>query len=573
MGFLNQSFAQVRDLFASMTPAARITAVLLLAVIGVSLGYLFQDYTGGRKEALLNGDTLTAGEADAMQAAIATAGLSDFERQGNLILVPRGQKAVYLAAVADGGALPANLDTLLLDEADNMGVFTDRKMTEARMKATLERMVSMIIRKMDGVADANVLYAIREGNGFTEKRSVTATVSVRPAPGEELTPMRAKNIREAVAGAEAGLLPKDVTVLNLADSSRLQDIEAVSPEAYDDKYFQTRMRYERDMKARIEDLLRYIPGVRVQVTAELDDTLEAETRAVTSTGETQTIREDTDQSLAIDSQVDDRGRPGATAQGPGRTPPEEAVAKNEHRTEANTREAESFIPTNEEVVKRSGLVPKDVRASVAIPSDYIASVWRAQNTDAAPDAQPSNTDIEGFFKLEDDKITGIVGQLLPRQPENAPYPNVKVTLYQSMTPPPVEAPTMMAETLMWASSNSGSLIMAGLAVLSLIMLRSMVKSIPSPDTNVVLSMQGAGAGAGFGAAGMAGGEFGTAAAGGPGGGLGGEFGGGARPPGEKGRPRLRLKKGPSLKEDLTDMVREDPDAAAAILRTWISSAG
>jgi flagellar M-ring protein FliF len=39
------------------------------------------------------------------------------------------------------------------------------------------------------------------------------------------------------------------------------------------------------------------------------------------------------------------------------------------------------------------------------------------------------------------------------------------------------------------------------------------------------------------------------------------------------RPRLRLKKGKSLKDDLVEIVREDPDAAADILRSWIGKAG
>jgi len=39
------------------------------------------------------------------------------------------------------------------------------------------------------------------------------------------------------------------------------------------------------------------------------------------------------------------------------------------------------------------------------------------------------------------------------------------------------------------------------------------------------------------------------------------------------RPRLRLKKGKSLKDDLVEIVREDPDAAADILRSWINKAG
>jgi flagellar M-ring protein FliF len=43
-------------------------------------------------------------------------------------------------------------------------------------------------------------------------------------------------------------------------------------------------------------------------------------------------------------------------------------------------------------------------------------------------------------------------------------------------------------------------------------------------------------------------------------------------PAEGDRPRLRLKKGNSLKDDLVHVVNEDPDAAADILRSWIGKA-
>ncbi|HEX5472680.1 MAG TPA: hypothetical protein VFW73_12390, partial [Lacipirellulaceae bacterium] len=39
------------------------------------------------------------------------------------------------------------------------------------------------------------------------------------------------------------------------------------------------------------------------------------------------------------------------------------------------------------------------------------------------------------------------------------------------------------------------------------------------------------------------------------------------------KPKLRFKKGNSIKDDLVEIVREDPDAAADILRSWISKAG
>ena len=92
-----------------------------------------------------------------------------------------------------------------------------------------------------------------------------------------------------------------------------------------------------------------------------------------------------------------------------------------------------------------------------------------------------------------------------------------------------------------------------MALMSLLMLRSMIKSIPTTDKGVDFSLpdilpkkndasQASGKG-----------------------GKGGENDGG--------RPKLRLKRGPSLKEDLSELVKEDPDGAAAILRTWIGNAG
>ena len=84
------------------------------------------------------------------------------------------------------------------------------------------------------------------------------------------------------------------------------------------------------------------------------------------------------------------------------------------------------------------------------------------------------------------------------------------------------------------------------------MLRSMVKSIPTPES-----------GAQMGQASLAL-EMPSAE--------GEEAEPAESPDEEEGRPKLKLKKGPSLREDLTEIVREDPDAAAAILRSWISKA-
>lgn len=95
--------------------------------------------------------------------------------------------------------------------------------------------------------------------------------------------------------------------------------------------------------------------------------------------------------------------------------------------------------------------------------------------------------------------------------------------------------------------------MLGVAMFSLLVLRSVVNSKPaemnggaSATPGLTLHTQDAG--------GTASGEASSAEA-------------------QDERPRLRLRKGNTLRDDLVEIVREDPDAAADILRSWIAKAG
>ena len=95
--------------------------------------------------------------------------------------------------------------------------------------------------------------------------------------------------------------------------------------------------------------------------------------------------------------------------------------------------------------------------------------------------------------------------------------------------------------------------MLGVAMFSLLIMRSVVKGVPPSDAAAVgsaapsLLLQSDDGTAGDASAATEG------------------------EPAEE-RPRLRLKKGKSLKDDLVEIVHEDPEAAAEILRSWIGKA-
>jgi flagellar M-ring protein FliF len=105
--------------------------------------------------------------------------------------------------------------------------------------------------------------------------------------------------------------------------------------------------------------------------------------------------------------------------------------------------------------------------------------------------------------------------------------------------------------LAWLGNHWTTLGTGMLGLVSLVMLRSMVRSIPAPEpiaAPIPLAARDD--------------ETPEPVA-------------GERPMAAKATPAQRLKRrekgGPSLREELVEVVREDPEAAANVLRSWINS--
>jgi flagellar M-ring protein FliF len=127
---------------------------------------------------------------------------------------------------------------------------------------------------------------------------------------------------------------------------------------------------------------------------------------------------------------------------------------------------------------------------------------------------------------------------------------VKVEFLDTLPVPTIEPPSTTSQAIAWAGRYWSTLAMLGVAMFSLLILRGVVKSAPpsgsfptsAPVSALTVHSEDT-----------------------P-----------TRETSEKtdqepadDRPRLRLKRGKSLKDDLVDIVQDDPDAAADILRAWI----
>jgi flagellar M-ring protein FliF len=564
MNFLNRTFEQIKDLFASMTPGARITAGLLLVVIVVSLVFLFQGGIGGPDDFLLGGRAFSTAELEAIEGAFAKAGLSHYELEGSRVRIPNANKAEYVAALAENQALPANFSDYFTQQASGVSVFESKDQSALRWRVARQQELALIISSMRGIAKAQVIYDETQKTGFPRRTEKTATVAVQATGSAELEPHQVKAIRQLVSGAVAGLSFQNVTVTDLNTNKNYGgggDGQLAS--ADENAYLDYKSSYERQWVDKIQKALAFVPGAVVTVDVELSKETVLQEDTVTIDPKPVTISSNTTEKSSTNRRPGPGGRPGVGGQnGVANQQASIGGAGGGDSTTEETSESIERLGGHGRLVKSTApLVPKKVTAAIGVPSSYYAQIWKERNpTPAGQEAKPP--DVQQFTAIEQEvikKVEDMVVNLIPKlQPGEDKYPLVTVKTFQHLAAPPATEPGIAQTAAAWASDNWSTLGVLLLGAMGLVMLRGMLKAKPStagpsgsPATAGVAEMprlavvsEDTDEKANTTAAGEA-----SAA------------------------PRRRFANaGANIKDELASMVRENPDAAASILRSWIGEA-
>ncbi|HZZ29584.1 MAG TPA: flagellar M-ring protein FliF C-terminal domain-containing protein [Pirellulales bacterium] len=554
MDFFNKAIAQLTDLFRSMTPAARITAALLLLVIVISVAYLFNHQFAGADGYLFGGEPVAPSQLPAMEAAFGKKNLSDYELEGNRIRVPQGKQAAYMAALADAGALPHNFLDSLTKSLDSGGPFVDRRKREELVKVALQDELSKIIGQMSGIERATVLYNVEPPQAFNSKKLVTASVTVKPTGSQMLNSEQVQMIRLAV-GPAIGAAPESVAVVDVNGHAYPGGEPGSIVDATQDRYLNTKLEYERKYADNIRQTLSFVKGVVVTVNAELHPELE-ETETSNKIDPKAVAYEVSESNKTSNSNTSlPSGRPGVGNQGGVNAPAAVGAGGNGSRTEdeSTTRHERNMISNESRQVSKAGLTPKRVTVSVGIPSSYYEEVWQQRNpvpTGATP-KKPEAAAISQIETEENTKIKKSVIGIIPA-PEDSSSDPVIVTSFTSMPVPEIEKPSTADHALVWFTEHASALGMALLGIFSLLLVRSIVRSVPASVTDESKELMHT--------------STATTST---------EEAPEEVPTQVAAVPRLRRrrsKSGPSLRDELVEIVREDPDAAANILRNWIGTA-
>jgi flagellar M-ring protein FliF len=555
MDFLNKSYAQVSDLLKSLSPGARITSGLLLAVVIISVAYLFNHRMDTANSYLMGGKVVEASLLPAMEGAFAKAGLSDYELEGNRIRVPRHQRDKYMGALVDAGALPSTPLSELEDAAKSAGPLQSSKQRGEMLKIAKQKTLSSWISAMDGIERAVVLYD-SDVTGFRRQKIITASVTVKPLGSAELGSKKVRAIRHLVASSIAGLKSESVTVINTTGEVVSGTGSGNGGSAMDNEYIALKKQYQKDWANSVKELLAGIPGVRVQANVELNADIKNHKTEVKVDPKGPVIRENSSERTFITTKETATGDVGVRGQSPNSARSVAASGGGSKTEEGDTQtKTDHVVGHTETETETIGLTPKRVTIAVAIPASYYERVW-LRNNPPAEGEEPGKPDENAIKSLKTQiktDITSQVNNLLPTVPRgDDPFPRVTVTTFQDLAGEKIPELGASDHAMAWVGQNWSTLGMTGVAMFSLLMLRSMVKSVPSPSGDESPASSG-----------QAPVELAIANYDEP-------------ETNDEAPPALKLKRrdisGPNLRDELSDIVKEDPDAAASILKSWIANA-
>jgi len=248
-----------------MTPGSRAVAGLLLLVIAASAVYLHVCPLTPATESLLGEQALAPDELGRIQLALADAGMS-CDTADSRILIPRGRRAEYMAALRRAGALPSGRLDAMDKALESDTLLTSPEQRKAMYNRARAKTLEAEIAAFAGVADARVtldsVEQRRLGRGETLH---AASVVVTMKPDERLTTKLGAMICNHVAGSVAGMHPADVTVsdnVNLIPYRGVRDDQR-SPGA---DPLANREVLEQEYQAKIRGLLRdFLPDAQVVV--------------------------------------------------------------------------------------------------------------------------------------------------------------------------------------------------------------------------------------------------------------------------------------------------------------------
>ncbi len=544
MAYFDAQIQSIRRQLSGLETSQRVALGLCVIILAGAILMLTQ-WSLERQMVLLYADEMTADEITSAERHLQSMGETYEIRSDDIFVRPKDQARLIMALNARNSG-PTKLNVTFEKLLKDKNTFASAQTTRNNYNWALANELALMIQSWSIVSDARVRIAPSTRQKLRQRSNPTATVQVSLVPGTQMSKSIVESLARLVAGAVPGLEPQHVNVIDqVAGRSYVVD----DPEdQFGGNLFELQRQQEKELKTKIEELLSYIPGVLAQVRLKLDD--QAVSSVVTTLDEPAVKREtknETSKSRQSPTlELGMQANTGAALQA-GTTGQSDTTEKTE--TEFMAERGGLVTQT----AKKPGAVLK-AAASIGVPRSYFIGALKALKGGAD---EPQPDEIDTYIQEQIPLIQKQVQPILDAGAEEESTVVVSVYADQAVTfitPTPLE-PAEASSVMDFVSANGKQIGLFALAVLAMGMMMMMARksgtSVSMQDDGVADVMPGGSLGDLYvddGAIGKAGSPDTFLIA------------------QETDENCIRTRQ---ISKQVSDLINDDPDGAAQLVRRWI----
>lgn len=488
MDALKAQLARIQEQLSKLTASQKMLAMSLVAVMVLTLLF-WGRYAGTAEMEPLLDQTMKADEVSRITGKLRAMGI-EYKVVNDRVMVSADRKLEALGELSFAQLVPDDTRNAYEEIINKISPWDSQANSDGKRNDAKNAFLSQVIKRFPGVAIAAVYIdptRVRAIGGGGQQPKATVQISTRDGMRVD-NKVLARSAAATVAGAQSGLTPDHVTVVINGVTQRVQS-DATSAYAGADDALDAKQQAERAETQKLREFLSFIDGVLVTVTVDVNmesKTSNAETfdpkgiAKAESLSETDTREENTTAPTPTEpgavpntSSNSPMSVGGAGAGGGGTTSNQE-----KNSTKFENRFSSTRTQTNTPAGK-----PKVLAAAVRVPRSYFVNIWKSINPSAGKDADEAA--LAPLLAAELPKIRAEVKNCTKIESDT----DISVETYTDVLPAMLAA----AQTNAVGSGAGGSAVtgllgshykeigVAVLALMSLWMVSGMVKkSAPTP---------------------------------------------------------------------------------------------
>lgn len=415
MDSLRRMLANISAQLAKLTPANRMLVLSVVVILAMTL-FIVAQYAGRASWVeLLPG--AAGADTSRVRLELERANIRTDDSTGKL-RVPAEDRQRALAIMGEQNLLPADKTLFFESLVASQNWMNSRQITDQNYNIALQNELAKMIAGFRGIRSASVVIDAPEPQGLGRVvRQPTATVTASTGSSQPISQETVDAIANLLAGAKAGLVADHVTVIDAGAGGRLRrvsDSESLSADAAMDRSAKMEVQVQRKM----EDLLRFIPGVVVAVTAAVDvthSTATVQTYMPEKQGSVSIQKRSSETTTTSTNGATGAATPGVTANQTADINQGSGSGTGGSESTESTNEFENHVGSRTETIIDPKGQATSVAISVGIPRSFVASLL-APAPGAAPGATPPTppTDQQVAAKFDSDVKPMVTAAITPQ---------------------------------------------------------------------------------------------------------------------------------------------------------------